>query len=135
MLPSLPLYRCLPEKCCAPMHMRKQHSVWSELSPPGSMALLEIGIPRRWHPLSVAEDSLPFLLTSMANKELLRAPKAPCAVHIYASLLRDTAMPSLNLPPPRAVLSGSPPNHGRACWEPLAHIQAGVSGQCESSPA
>ncbi len=29
-------------------------------------------------------DSLPFLLTSVADKELLRASKAPGAVHIYA---------------------------------------------------
>ncbi len=29
-------------------------------------------------------DSLPFLLTSVADKELLRAPKAPGAVHVYA---------------------------------------------------
>ncbi len=29
-------------------------------------------------------DSLPFLLTSMSDKELLRASEAPCAVHVYA---------------------------------------------------
>ncbi len=29
-------------------------------------------------------NSLPFLLTSVANKELLRVPKSPGAVHVYA---------------------------------------------------
>ncbi len=50
------------------------------------MACLEIGTPRRWHPVGqpLLGDSLTFLLTSVANKELLRAPKAPGAVHIYA---------------------------------------------------
>ncbi len=50
-------------------------------------------------------------------------------------LLRDTATPRLGLPPPKAVLAGSPPDRGRAWWEPWARIQAGVSGQRESSPA
>ncbi len=30
------------------------------------------------------EDSLPFLLTSVADKELLRTSEAPGAVHVYA---------------------------------------------------
>ncbi len=38
-------------------------------------------------------------------------------------------------PPPRAVLAGSPPDRGRARWEPWARIQAGVSRQRESRPA
>ncbi len=73
--PSPQLYRCLPERRRA--HRMRQHSVWSE-----------IGTPRRWHPLSVGQpllgDSLPFLLTSVADKELLSASKAPGAVHVYA---------------------------------------------------
>ncbi len=35
----------------------------------------------------------------------------------------------------RAVLAGSPPDRGRAWWEPWARIQAGVSRQRENSPA
>ncbi len=78
-------------------------------------------------------DSLPFL-PSVADKELLRASDAPGAVHVYAHL-RDTATLRLDLPPPRAVLAGSPPDRGRAWWEPWARIQAGVSRQHESRPA
>ncbi len=81
-------------------------------------------------------DSLPFLLTSVGDKELLRASEAPGAVHVEcAMLLRDTAMLRLDLPPPRAVLAGSPSDRGRAWWEHRARIQAGVSRQRESRPA
>ncbi len=59
-------------------------------------------------------DSLPFLLPFVADKELLRASDAPvCGPCICAMLLRDTATLRLDLPPPRAVLAGSPPDHGR----------------------
>ncbi len=54
---------------------------------------------------------------------------------ICAMLLRDTAKLRLDLPPPRAVLAGSPPERGRAWWETWARIQAGVSRQRESRPA
>ncbi len=47
-------------------------------------------------------------------------------------LLRDTATLKLDLPPPRAVLAGSPPDCGRAWWESWERIQAGVSRQGES---
>ncbi len=40
-----------------------------------------------------------------------------------------------DLPPPRAVIAGSPPDRGRAWWEPWARIQAGISRQRESRPA
>ncbi len=56
-LPSPLLYRCLPEKRRAPTHRRRQHSVWREPSPPGGTARLEIGKPRRWHPLSSGPTS------------------------------------------------------------------------------
>ncbi len=72
-------------------------------------------------------DSFPFLLTSVADKELLRASEAPGAM-----LLRDTATLRLDLPPPRAVPIGSPPDRGRAWWEPWARIQARVSRQREN---
>ncbi len=77
-------------------------------------------------------DSLPFLLTSVADKELLRVSEGPC---ICAMLLRDTAMLRLDLLPPRAVLAGSPPDRRRVWLEPWARIQAGVSRQHESRPA
>ncbi len=50
-------------------------------------------------------------------------------------LLRDTATLRLDLPPPRAVLAGLPPDRRRAWLEPWAHIQAGVSRKRESRPA
>ncbi len=36
--PSPQLYRCLPERRRTPTHRRRQHSVWSEPSPPGVTA-------------------------------------------------------------------------------------------------
>ncbi len=81
-------------------------------------------------------DSLPFLQTSVADKELLRASEAPGVVHVYAKRSYGTQQTlRLDLPPPRAVLAGSPPDHGRAWWEHWAHIQAGVSRQLESRSA
>ncbi len=44
-LPS-PQLRCLPERRRVPKHGRRQHSEWSEPSPPGGMARLEIGTTR-----------------------------------------------------------------------------------------
>ncbi len=58
-----------------------------------------------------------------------------CGPRICAMLLRDSATLRLDLPPPRAVLAGSPPDRGRAWWEPWARIQAGVSRQRETRPA
>ncbi len=49
-------------------------------------------------------------------------------------LLRDIATLRLDVPPPRAVLAGSPPDRGRAWWAPWTRIQAGVSRQLESGP-
>ncbi len=86
--PSPQLYRCLPERRRAPTHRRRQHSVWSEPSPPWGTARLGIGTPRRWHPLCSGPTSAwrqpPFLLTTVTDKELLRASEAPGAVHVYA---------------------------------------------------
>ncbi len=53
-----------------------------------------------------------------------------CGSRICAVLLRDTAMPRLDLPPLGAMLAGSPADCIKAWWEPRAHIQARVSGQC-----
>ncbi len=65
-------------------------------------------------------DSLPFLLPSVADRY-------GCGPRICAMLLRDAATLRLDLPPPRAVLAGSPPDRGRAWWEPWSRIKAGVS--------
>ncbi len=56
--PSPRLCICLPERRRASMHRRRQHSEWSEPSPPGGMARLEIGTPRRRHPLSSGPTSV-----------------------------------------------------------------------------
>ncbi len=53
---------------------------------------------------------------------------------ICAMLLRDTAMLRLDLPPPRAVLAGSPPDCGRVWWEPWARIQGGLKTTWEYRP-
>ncbi len=72
----------------------------------------------------------------MADKELLKASEAPgFGPRICAMLLGDTAILRLDLPPPKVVLAGSPPDAGRVWWEPWARIQAGVSRQRESRPA
>ncbi len=55
--PSPQLNRCLPERRHAPTHKRRQHSAGSGPSPPGGTARLEIGMPRRWHPLSSGPTS------------------------------------------------------------------------------
>ncbi len=96
--------------------------MWSEPSPLGGMARLGIGTPSDGIHYPVGQpllgDSLSLLLTSVANKELLRAPKALGGVHIYAQLRGHTATPRLDLPPPRVILAGSPPDLGKAWWEP-----------------
>ncbi len=138
--PSPQLYRCLPERRRAPTHRTRQHSVWSEPSPPWGTARLGIGTPRRWHPLSSGPTSAwrqPSLSADHRNRQGAAQSfwSSGCGPRICAMLLRDTATPRLGLPPPKAVLAGSPPDRGRAWWEPWARIQAGVSGQRESSPA
>ncbi len=119
---------------------RRQHSEWSEPSPPGGMARLEIGMPRQRHPLSSGPTSVwrqPSLSADLRGRR--RAAQSfwssGCGPRICAMLLRDTAMLRLDLPPPRAVLAGSPPDRERPWWEPWAPIQAGVSRQRESRPA
>ncbi len=80
-------------------------------------------------------DSLPFLLTTVTDKELLRASEAPGAVHVYAQcsygtqqrqgwvcLLRRQCLQVHHL-----IAEGRGGN--------LGTYQAGVSGPRESSPA
>ncbi len=138
--PSLQLCRCPPERRRAPTHGRRQHSEWSEPSPPGGMARLEIGMPRQQHPLSSGPTSVwrqPSLSADLRGRQ--RAAQSfsssGCGPRICAMLLWDTAVLRLDLPPPRAVLAGSPPDRRRAWWEPWAPIQAGVSRQHESRSA
>ncbi len=129
MSPSLQLCKCLPKKHRAPTHGRRQHSWWSEPSPPGGTARLA---PRRRPPLSSGPTCPPWQTKSCSELLTLRVR---VTYRICAMLLRDTATLRLDLPPPRAVLAGSPPDRGRAWWEPWARIQAGVSRQRESRPA
>ncbi len=56
--PSPQLCRCLPKRRCAPTHERRQHSWWSEPSPPGGTARLATGTPRRRPPLSSGPTSV-----------------------------------------------------------------------------
>ncbi len=86
--PSPQLCRCPPERRLAPTHGRRQHSEWSEPSLQG--AQLALRLVRQGDGLHypvgqpLFRDSLPFLLTSVADKELLRASEALDAVHVYA---------------------------------------------------
>ncbi len=119
---------------------RRQHSEWSEPSPPGGTARLEIGMPGRRLPLSSGPTSVwrqPSLSADLRGRQSAAQSlwSSGCGPRICAMLLRDTATLRLDLPPLRAVLAGSPPNRGRAWWEPWACIQAGVSRQRESRPA
>ncbi len=82
--PSPQLCRCPPERRRAPTHRRRQHSEWSEPSPPGGTARLETGTPRRRPPLSSGPTSVWRQPSLSADKELLRASEAPGAVHVYA---------------------------------------------------
>ncbi len=94
--PSPQLYRCLPERRRAPTHRRRQHSVWSEPSPPWGTA--HLGLVRQGdgihYPVGqpLLGDSLPFLLTSVIDKELLRASEAPGVVHVYAQYTARAAV-------------------------------------------
>ncbi len=109
-------------------------------SPPGGTARLATGTPRRRPPLSSGPTSVwgqPSLSAALRGRQRAAQSfwRSGCGPRIYAMLLRDTAMLRLDLPPPRAVLAGSPPDRGRAWWEPWARVQAGVSRQRESRPA
>ncbi len=101
--PSLLLYKCLPERGCAPLHMRRPH--WSELSPPEGTARLGTGIPRRCHPLSSGPTSAwrqPSLSADLRNSQRAAQSfwRSICGPHICATLLQDKATPRLD-PPPR----------------------------------
>ncbi len=56
--PSPQLCRCLPKRRRATTHGRRQHSWWSEPSPPGGTAHLATGTPRRRPPLSSGPTSV-----------------------------------------------------------------------------
>ncbi len=56
--PSPQLCRCLPKRRRAPTHGRRQHSWWSEPSPPGGTARLATGTPRGQPPLSSGPTSV-----------------------------------------------------------------------------
>ncbi len=118
----------------------EEATLWSEPSPPGGTARLETGTPRRQPPLSSGPTSVwrqPSISADLRGRQ--RAAQSfwssGCGPRICAMLLRDTATLRPDLPPPRAVLAGSPPDRGRAWWEPWARIQAGVTRQRESRPA
>ncbi len=121
--PSPQLCRCLPKRRRAPTHGRRQHSWWSEPSPPGGTARLATGTPRRRPPLSSGPTSVwrqPSLSAALRGRQRAAQSfwRSGCGPRICAMLLRDTAMLRLDLPPLRAVLAGSPPDRGRAWWEP-----------------
>ncbi len=115
--PSPQLCRCLPKRHRAPMHGRRQHSWWSEPSPPGCTARLVTGTPRRRPPLSSGPTSVwrqPSFSAALRGRQRAARSfwRSGCGSRICAMLLRDTVTLRLDLPPPRAVLAGSPPDRG-----------------------
>ncbi len=71
-LPSPQLCRCLPKRHRAPTHGRRQHSWWSEHSPPGGTARLATGTPRRRPPLSSGPTSVwrqPSLSAALSGRQ------------------------------------------------------------------
>ncbi len=116
------------------------HSEWSEPSPPGGTARLEIGTPRQRPPLSSGPTSVrrqPSLSTDLCRRQ--RAAKSfwssRCGPRICAMLLRGHSNAKAGPASSEVVLAGSPPDCKRVWWEPWARIQAGVSRQRESRPA
>ncbi len=91
-LPSPQLYRCLLEKHHAPAHRRRKHSVWLTLQLVGQGDGINYPVGQ-----SLLGDSLTFLLTSVADKELLRASEAPGEVHVYAQRSYESAVRSVVL--------------------------------------
>ncbi len=83
--PSPQLFRCLPERR---QRIGGVTPCWVSSHP--QWARLALGLVRQGdgmnYPVgqSLLEDSLPFLLTSVTDKELLRASEAPGVVHVYA---------------------------------------------------
>ncbi len=90
-----------------------------------------------WYTKATASTIKPSLSADLRGRQ--RAAQifwsSGCGPHTCAMLLRDTATLRLDLPPLRAVLAGSPPDHIRASFEPWARIQAEVSRQRENRPA
>ncbi len=138
--------RCRPARSSADVcqrgtvHQRMGGGNTPGPSPLGGMARLATGMPRRRPPLSSGPTSVwrqPSLSAALRGRQRAARSfwRSGCGSRICAMLLRDTATLKLDLPPPRAVLAGSPPDRGRAWWEPWARIQAGVSRQRESRPA
>ncbi len=108
--PSPQLYRCLPERRRAPTHRTRQHSVWSEPSPPWGTARLGIGTPRRWHPLSSGPTSAwrqPSLSADHRNRQ-------GAAQSFWSSGLRSTYMRNA-LTGHSNAKAGSASSEGSAC--------------------
>ncbi len=84
-----------------------------ETSPPGGTARLATGTPRRQPPLSSGPTSVwrqPSLSAALRGRQRAARSfwRSGCGSRICTMLLRDTATLRLDLPPPRAVLAGSP---------------------------
>ncbi len=139
--PSQQLFRCLPKRLRASKHGRRQHSSGVSPHPQGAWLALRLVCQGDGLHYPVGQplfgDSLPFLLTSVAGKELLRVSEAPGAVHIYAQCsYGDTSNAKAGFCLLRGqLLAGSPPDRRKDVVGPWAHIQAGVSRQRESRPS
>ncbi len=126
--PSPQHCRCPPERHRAPTHERKQHSEWSEPSPPGGTARLEIGTPRRRPPLSSGPISVwrqPSLSADLRSPRVpaggsLLEPEKPARVAAEGAIpfrkeRRDRSEVML-IRPQQAHESST--NASSACWKP-----------------
>ncbi len=94
--PSPQLCRCLPKRRHAPTHGKRQHSWWSEPSPPGGTARLATGTPRRRPPLSSGPTSAwrqPSVSAALCGRQRAAQSfwRSGCGPRICAMLLRHTA--------------------------------------------
>ncbi len=108
--PSPQLCRCPPERRCAPTHGRRLHSEWSEPSPPGGTARLEIGTPRRRHPLSSGPTSVwrqPYLSAGLRGRQ--RAAQSFWSSGFRSTYMRNALRGHSN------TKAGSASSEGSAC--------------------
>ncbi len=108
--PSPQLCRCLPKRHRAPMHGRRQHSWWSEPSPPGGMARLATGTPRRRPPLSSGPTSVwrqPSLSAALRGRQ--RAASELLTLRVRVTYMRNALTGHSN------AKAGSASSEGSAC--------------------
>ncbi len=96
------------------LHPREQGSPWDWYAK-------AMASTNQWTNLYL-ETAFPFCWPPWQTKVDQSFWSSGCCPHICAMLLWDTATPRLDLPLPRAVLAGSPPDRRRACGGNLRNV-------------